>query len=248
MSLLSVVIGYRDWGLDRLVLAIQSHEGSSLRHNIEIVVVDYGSQEPERLREALQPYRCQLVHSKGTKHWSRSRALNIGIRSSTSKFVLTTDADILFTPQTHEKVLQVAAQENTYALVQCRDLPQSLEPAMLQHLNFSDLERVATLRSREGLGGCACFSRSWIEGIRGYDERMEWWGAEDTDLSLRAKRTGLTLRWVESEDARIYHLWHPKVPLQLSRNSEFTNTLKNNRIIAYRDTSNVRNPEQWGEG
>lgn len=43
--------------------------------------------------------------------------------------------------------------------------------------------------------------------LGGFDERYEGYGAEDTDLSRRARSLGIPLHWVGG--AHAYHQWHP---------------------------------------
>lgn len=46
----SVVIGFRDWGLRRIRLAVESVKASFGRFNGEVIISDYGSMTPRRTR------------------------------------------------------------------------------------------------------------------------------------------------------------------------------------------------------
>lgn len=46
----SVVIGFRDWGLRRIRLAVESVQSSFGRFNGEVIISDYGSVDPRRTR------------------------------------------------------------------------------------------------------------------------------------------------------------------------------------------------------
>ncbi|MGE8943338.1 glycosyltransferase [Leptospira interrogans] len=59
------------------------------------------------------------------------------------------------------------------------------------------------------MGGLAAFTRHTFETLRGFDERMLVWGAEDQDFAMRAARFGLTRNWISRAGCEIYHLWHP---------------------------------------
>ncbi|WP_091227210.1 galactosyltransferase-related protein [Microbacterium sp. 3J1] len=48
--------------------------------------------------------------------------------------------------------------------------------------------------------------QTWTR-LGGFDERYEGYGAEDTDLSRRARSLGIPLHWVGG--AHAYHQWHP---------------------------------------
>ena len=40
--LISIVIGFRDWGLEKVCLCVKSHLSSSMAKHLEVIVVDYG--------------------------------------------------------------------------------------------------------------------------------------------------------------------------------------------------------------
>ena len=96
------------------------------------------------------------------------------------------------------------------------------------------------------MGGCACFPRSFVETVRGYDERMEWWGAEDKDLASRAEAAGLEIHWVEHPNARIYHLWHEKIPDKHRDDDAFQKTWARNQNYLTGSRTIYRNLDEWG--
>ncbi len=248
----SVIIGFRDWGVERLRLAVRSHRGSTLAAELEIIVVDYGSRDAAGVRHAVEQEGGRLLRVEaGGRPWSRARALNHGIRQAArGQIILTTDSDILFGARTAETIFtemdRASGREGTYALVQCRDLPPSYPEAELPDFDWASMEAKSTLRPRYGMGGCACFPRSVVETVRGYDERMEWWGAEDKDLASRAEAAGLEIRWVEHPDARIYHLWHEKIPEKHRDDDAFQETWARNQSYLAGSRTRYRNLDEWG--
>jgi len=248
----SVIIGFRDWGVERLRLAVRSHRQSTLQADLEVIVVDYGSRDAACVRRAVEEEGGHLVRVEAAgQPWSRARALNYGIRQAAcGHLILTTDSDILFSPRTAETILseieKASGREGTYALVQCRDLPPSYLEERLQDFDWASMEASSTLRPRYGMGGCACFPRSFVETVRGYDERMEWWGAEDKDLARRAEAAGIELAWVEHPDARIYHLWHEKILEKHRDDVEFQKTWARNRHYLTESRTIYRNLKDWG--
>ena len=80
---ISVVICFRDWGLDRLIAAVRLH-----RMNIpqdvthEVIVSDYGSQDPEKVRQAVEAAGGRVVRTETNAPWSRSAALNAGVEDA----------------------------------------------------------------------------------------------------------------------------------------------------------------------
>lgn len=51
---ISIIIGFKDWGLDRLSGAVRSVQNSLKGINSEIIISDYGSSSTEGYREALE--------------------------------------------------------------------------------------------------------------------------------------------------------------------------------------------------
>lgn len=249
--MVSVIMGIRNWQVDRLALAVRAHMRCSVADQVEVVVVDYGSEDPQRIRDAVEGEGGRVFRADVTGRWNRAAALNLGIRQAArGDYLLTTDADILFAPKTIETVLATAAAANhpkgVYALVQCRDLPEHLPVPSLQDLPWKRMEEESTLRPQWGMGGCACFSRSFIEEVRGYDERLEWWGGEDNDLGRRAQHFGLDVRWVEHPDARIYHIAHERALDVNKGDKAFHAVWARNREIAKSGRPVYRNFSHWG--
>jgi len=61
-------------------------------------------------------------------------------------------------------------------------------------------------------------SRATWDRLGGFDTGFRGYGAEDTDLGLRADRLGIPLLWVAG--ALAYHQWHPPSRLDPSRTGE----------------------------
>src|SRR5688572_14045697 len=102
---LSVIVGFRDWGLERLDLALGAHRASTLGDRLELIVVDYGSKDAQAVQRVAQRWDARLCRAQVRGRWNRSRCLNVGIRAARAPRVLTTDADILFGPRTLQTLL-----------------------------------------------------------------------------------------------------------------------------------------------
>jgi L-alanine-DL-glutamate epimerase-like enolase superfamily enzyme len=76
--MISVVIGFRDWMLDRLTLAVSSHLQCSVADRLEVVVVDYGSKNPHEVRAAVESVGGRVVRTEANGKWNRAAALNFG--------------------------------------------------------------------------------------------------------------------------------------------------------------------------
>ena len=73
--------------------------------------------------------------------------------------------------------------------------------------DYPSLEAESELRETSGTGACQVAPRSFFFHARGYDEKFVYWGAEDVDMTSRAERYGLPLRWMSG--TRMLHQWHP---------------------------------------
>ena len=205
----SSVICFRDWGLDRLALALRSHAGSTLGKRLETIVSDYGSRDGEAVRKVVERHGGVYVRTEVDGPWSRSRALNAGLANARGRIAITTDADMLFTPHAHERVLEsLDGDTHSVQLLQCRDLQPEFSSDTIRTFDWDDFERNSVLRPRWGMGGMVAFRMEAYEYIRGYDERMEVYGGEDIDFAQRLRRAGYRLNWIDDPACRIFHVWH----------------------------------------
>ncbi len=248
---ISVVICFRDWGLARLIANVRLHLMHSKPLRCEVIVSDYGSADPEKIRQAVEAAGGRVVRVEATElPWSRSAALNAGVEHARAEVVVTTDADMLFSPRCYSSALEaVRSNADSLYLLQCRDLPRSHGTQFFERalsagkaLDFDELREVATLRPRWGMGGFAAFSLEAFFRVNGYDERMKVWGAEDADFAKRFRLSRMPLRWLNSRDANIFHIWHPSTQKQANEAEETRAAIALNREIYSNDQTAVRNP------
>lgn len=206
---ISSVICFRDWGLDRLALALRSHSGSTLGKRLETIVSDYGSLDGAAVREVAERHGAVYVRTDVEGPWSRSRALNAGLAHARGRIGVTTDADMLFTPRAHERIREsLDGDPHSVQLLQCRDLQAEFSSETIRSFDWEGFERNSVLRPRWGMGGMVAFPMTAYEYIRGYDERMEIYGGEDIDFAQRLRRAGYRLNWIDDPACRIFHVWH----------------------------------------
>lgn len=245
---MSVVIGFRDWGANRLNLAVKSIQNSFGKLAGEVILVDYGSSDPTIAIEIAERFQLKLAQVTDAPVWSRSRALNAGFALATGNLYVSTDADMLFAPKTLETVYQWWRSSGDSAMfLQCRDLPENVTIDELsgQQIDWQYLESVSALRPRWGVGGMMAISQIAFRQMRGLDERMTTYGREDMDFALRARRMGLRMVWVEEKSARIYHMWHPPTPVLLKNDINATRSVNINRKIYSEDATVSRNRTLW---
>ena len=243
----SVVIGFRDWGLRRIRLAVQSIQASFGRFNGEVIISDYGSIDPKANEVLAEELGCPYVYTPA-EIWSRSRALNAGFSISRGALLVSTDADMVFSPEAFERIVETAMKQPQAAFfLQCRDLPGGMDDAWVENHPgaWADLEHHSRLRPRWGMGGMMAISRRGFFEIRGFDERFHTYGGEDLDFAQRARRAGFKTVWVNDPAVRMYHMWHPPTRAIVDQTEEGRATVERNRDIVYNDPSFVRNYLHW---
>lgn len=236
--LVSVVIGIRDWEPQRLELAIRSHLECSISSDIEIIVSDYGSSDPDPVKAICTKFNCVYQYTEADI-WSRSRALNIGLSMAKSDMMVTTDADIIFAPRTLEGTLKsLENNPNSIVLAQCSDLSEAFTLEKAANFPWDDIYRDAVLRPRWGMGGLCAFNRTTLDEVRGFEERMVVWGSEDNDFVKRCRQAGRYMHWISGQDVGIYHVWHPPF---LEVNPKSNDIHEVNKVILKNDLTTARN-------
>jgi GT2 family glycosyltransferase len=244
----SVVIGFKDWGLDRLQLAVSTLLDSFGTLTGEVIVSDYGSTTCPEAREMIEKLGAIYVYTATDGVWSRSRALNAGFARSTGRVLVSTDADMLFSQSSMEVIGRRILDDPTEALVlQCRDLPEGFDAQHVDRhgLDWDRYERVCTLRPRWGMGGMMAVAREAFLAVRGFDERMQVYGGEDIDFAQRVRRSGRRVTWIEDRRVRMYHMWHPSSRFSAGQSVAGRAAIAFNRDILVNDESFVRNTTEW---
>lgn len=244
----SVVIGFKDWGVDRLRLAVETLVGSFGDLAGEVIVSDYGSRTCPELAGVVEELGGRHVYTPTDGVWSRSRALNAGFAEARGRVLVSTDADMLFSPGSMEGIGRSVLNDSSQALVlQCRNLPDGMgSDYVAEHgLRWDHFEDVALLRPRWGMGGMMAVSRDAFLDVRGFDERMQIYGGEDLDFAQRVRRSGRRISWIEDPGVRIYHMWHPSSRDQANETPEGRAAIEYNRDIYLNDRSVIRNTTSW---
>ena len=131
---------------------------------VQIVVVDYGEQEP--LTSIIEPYYklpiISHIHYRKRPHYHMAHARNLSLRASKGIYVTIAAADIL-------------PHEHFFATIRTR----------------LDETQADVLRSQtDGYIGVITAKREMLMDAGGFDERFEFYGREDKDLLLRLLRRG----------------------------------------------------------
>lgn len=248
MTSVSIVLGFRDWGMDRLSLSLGELVPQATAIGGEVIAVDYGSSNPLEVADVVESSGAKLVRVDNGNPWSRSRALNAGLAVSSGEVIITTDADMLFTPGSIQYIYdRIISDPKRASILQCLDLPQELNAEYFSdnQINWSELEQKAVFRPRYGMGGMIACHRSAYLGVRGFDERMHTYGGEDMDFAERLRRFGLKFDWIDHPGIAIYHIWHPPTRQIASQTKSGASAISANAKILQEDSSYVRNLVTW---
>jgi glycosyltransferase involved in cell wall biosynthesis len=237
---LTFIFGYRNRDLDRVARCLQSLVGQT-RRDFRVIFVDYGSdlsiaRSVQALVERFPFCRYAYTDTRGWP-WSRSKVLNIGIRLAETDYVLTSDADMIFAPDFVETVLNA---QNGRSLVCCA--PRWLPETFTDWEHIVDYADIFPKGGHVHKGGCQCVPLSVMQELRGFDENLVYWGAEDTDLHSRLVTWGLHECWVDDETS-IFHQWHPPDKVNVPPGYR---THWRDPYLAQVSTQLVRNDPEWG--
>lgn len=234
--------------MDRLALSLGELVPQATAMDGEVIAVDYGSSDPSEVANVVESAGAKLVRVENGSPWSRSRALNAGLAVSRGEVIITTDADMLFTPGAIQYIYdRIISDPKRASILQCLDLPQELNAEYFSdnRIDWSELDQKAVFRPRYGMGGMIACHRSAYLGVRGFDERMHTYGGEDMDFAERLRRFGLKFDWIDHPGVAIYHIWHPPTRQIASQTKTGASAISANAKILQEDPSYVRNLLSW---
>jgi glycosyl transferase family 2/glycosyl transferase family 7 (putative galactosyltransferase) len=248
----TVVIGVRNRAEGRLVNALRSIQAQVLpAGTARALVVDYGSDPAQAAAtEAIcAGHGARYVRVESNGPWSRARCMNVGLRMADTKFLMTSDVDILLSPRYLADAVRLLG-DAPLSIVCSRmlDLPEATagevaSAAQRGELRLDEWRARATpryewLHPSVGVG----YTR-FYQMIRGYDEFYEVWGVEDDDLMKRLTSLGLARRALGTGSFYL-HQWHPKMDGILEGRS--AEPVLRNQAYYGRHHSIVRNGPAWG--
>lgn len=252
----TVVVPVRDRGGVRLRNCVKSIALQTLQP-LEIIIADYGSTAKGHMEimNAVEPFDCSVYYYPTSEIWSLAIARNMGIRRSSCDHVVVVDADLILEPRAVEVLLEGhLSRPRSYISCFIRMLLYELEQEVQMPEEFPRLKGIDYWPSA-GWGGLVSATRSWYFKVRGFDERLKFWGSEDGDLWKRAGLDGMDcyrLNELSQEDAEVYHQYH-KGCLSGSRSDEVVSITREqkdrinwNRMIYEKDHTIMRNNEMWG--
>lgn len=208
--MLSLILPTRNWPADRVDACVRSFLRLKSKTLKEIVIVDFGSDEP--ITVPVNDKRVRLVRVDAAR-WSLAEAINTGVVHARHPIIAKTDADIIIAresgPGLDKAVASLAAGDIGSAVVQATDLPDGISAGQALDTKSDELTAIGRLRPRWGQGGLCLFTVADWNEIGGFEARYYGWGNEDNDFADRMRRSGRKIRWLKQDAVRIFHVWHP---------------------------------------
>ena len=247
---LSVVIGFRNWGVERLRRSVASMRAAAGDVRMEVIISDYGSDDPAQagavaaeLGGAPSPHRGRqrLVPLPRPE-----RRVRCGHRVSCwSPRMRTCSSRPGPSRRSWRRPGDRAGRALPPAPRPPRYIPESLLDAPSAAL-WEMLDQRSAYRPRWGMGGMMAIDRRGFEILNGFDERLHTYGREDLDFALRARRAGYRTVWVSDPRARMYHMWHPRTGDDVASTAEGREAIARNRRLVDSDSTTSRNVAQSG--
>lgn len=244
-ALVTIIFAYRDRDIVRAKRCFESLKQQSFQ-DFEVIAVNNGSSPAysNRFKELCAQYSfIDYVHSytEGMV-WNKPHALNIAIRKANTDLIISSDIDLIFSPNAIEHVVDLASKaDHVYSEVYW--LPKSYQDWDKLLL---DLPTEFKGSGQGGLGGVHLMRKKDLEDIRGYDENYSFWGIEDTDLHRRLEEKGLSCAWAKHEQFPVYHQWHPKISISSDNELPDKHWEQTNIYYALNADKIIRNSDSWG--
>lgn len=202
--MITIIFPYRNRELMRIKKSLDSLE-SQTDQNFRVFFIDYGSkiQFAKEVRNLVESYSfTEYFYSYNSNQpWSRSKAINIGLKLVKTPFVFIADIDIIFRNDFIKIISNLSDLDKAYYFKVgfLNEVESSLDK------DFEDYS--IDFSSGIGAQGLSLFNFKSVEKINGYDEFLHFWGAEDIDIHERLLRTGINSIFYNNE-ILLLHQWH----------------------------------------
>jgi hypothetical protein len=248
----TVILGVRDRLDYRLENAFESIRNQDYDQAlIDIILVDYGSKNKfvSGFKKLCKKYNVKYIRKCSDK-WSRSHALNIGIKNVKTKFILCSDVDIIFEKNYVRECINRLI-ENPFQVLwnTMLDLPEGRLSCgdkigkSYEELKNSAIPRAQIQNLKYPYGNSIIFTLTrFFYDIRGYDENYTVWGSEDKDINERFKMMGLKIKNIGNKSSFL-HQWHESYE---GLSEEERGQIKKNSNYFYQAYTLLRNETGWG--
>jgi glycosyltransferase involved in cell wall biosynthesis len=201
--MITIIYPYKNKELERLHKSLQSLERQE-NQDFEILIVDYGSDLKNRdfNKKELRIYKkVKYFYSYHIyQPWSRPRAINIGVKLSTSDYIFTADIDMIFRNDFIQLLHDLKHPKKSY-FFKVGYLSEQESKKEKKFENYKPMHY-----SKVSAQGISLFPKKELCNINGLDEYIHFWGA-DNDVHNRLVNNGLFSFFYDS-DILVLHQWH----------------------------------------
>ncbi|MCF7560318.1 galactosyltransferase-related protein [Sabulilitoribacter multivorans] len=203
--------------------------------DFKVVLVDYGSKTSfsNGLVDLVKNYSfVKLIQCPVQGQlWNKCRAINIALKQCETPYFLVGDIDLIFHPDFVQIASKLASNKVTYFKYSFLSNEESLKDASYHDYKI-DFE------GGKEITGTTLFPVEALKKVNGYDEFYHGWGAEDTDIHMRLKASGIDVNFYDKE-ILLKHQWHPKAYRSKNSSSPFHSNLERvNHNYMYTSISN----------
>jgi glycosyltransferase involved in cell wall biosynthesis len=187
-------------------------------------------------------YDAALVfHSHSYPDFPLALARNVGGRRTMRKVIGFIDSDLVLDPETFEAVLDMVPDKCKAACVHVHRMDQRPEDAIYGQFRKEVFRENLKLGrfDKAGKGGCFFIDATLFRQIRGFDERIWGWGAEDDDMWRRLANARIQVAHLMTEGILAMHQFH-------DHRDGFDHRAEENRGMMAMALETARNPSGWG--
>lgn len=248
-EMITIVFPYRNRELERIKRSLDSLKEQK-GNDFKVLIVDYGSNfvSASAIKKLTEEYQfvSYIYHFSEFQPWSRAKALNIGLKNVTTDYVFTADVDIIFSSNFVSKLEELKDPLKAFYF-KVGFLNQTESKIVKNFENYS-----IDFSSEIGAQGLSLFYLKSLKEIRGYDEFLHFWGAEDIDIHERLIRNRIESVFY-NDDIFLLHQWHVSYRKSetdvLSTDFQLKGVVKLNHQHLKSNQKNkvvVVNKEKWG--
>lgn len=158
---------------------------------IEIVVVDYSSKKPIKLKGT------NILTIKGQPEWNKCHLINTTITKTKSEYIMILDVDMILTKE-HIDEIMINLFPNNFIVdthvkrIDYKDISNNMNKMIKKSVPWYNKDR--TEYFNQANGGIQVYSRDFWKKIKGLPESLgKYWGAEDNWIYFAARINGLTI-------------------------------------------------------
>jgi len=203
------------------------------RYPYRLIIIDNASDKPTQqyLQSLRQDGRFQVLLIRNEENLGNTKAVNQGLKASTSEFVCNLDNDTLVTKGWLEEMVCIANFDKSIGLV----IPSPDSKGLPKSPSIDDIEAYAMRRHRlrgqfvelgTAVGFCVLIKREVIAKTGVWDERFSPGYFDDAEYSMRASRSGF--KSVCAKGAFVYHREHSSF-----KHKKLEDIFRRNRKIYY---------------